>query len=337
MPKIFLVDLEPIETRYTWEWQYHLPKILKKNTGKEIVEISGDTTTRANKTSPGAFLDFNSTNIYKSEQAICLAELFQSGEMTSHDTILFTDAWNPAILMAKYMKELGEAKPYLAGIWHAGCYDPNDFLGRIENKNWAHYAEKAIAQALDISFFATRYHYELFLRHHPQDAEAEVVGFPMEYIIENKEAFTKNNVYQKENIVVFPHRLAPEKRVELFDDAMTMVPNDIEGVVCQRQNLKKQEYYEVLSKSKLVFSASLQETLGIGVYEGMVYGADYIVPDRLSYKEIYRNRYSTDVENPKDLAYMITKKVREYENRKSDELDLISEKYFSSKEMCKHL
>ena len=43
----------------------------------------------------------------------------------------------------------------------------------------------------------------------------------------------------------------------------------------------------LLERSKMVFSANLQETLGISCYEGALSGAIPMVPDRLSYTEMY--------------------------------------------------
>jgi hypothetical protein len=43
----------------------------------------------------------------------------------------------------------------------------------------------------------------------------------------------------------------------------------------------------LLGEAKIVFSASLQETLGIGCYEGAIVDAIPMVPDRLSYTEMY--------------------------------------------------
>jgi hypothetical protein len=43
----------------------------------------------------------------------------------------------------------------------------------------------------------------------------------------------------------------------------------------------------LLGEAKIVFSCSLQETLGIGCYEGALVDAVPMVPDRLSYKEMY--------------------------------------------------
>jgi hypothetical protein len=56
--------------------------------------------------------------------------------------------------------------------------------------------------------------------------------------------------------------------------------------VCQDQQLNKNEYHNLLGEAKLVFSANLQETLGISWYEGAIVDAIPMVPDRLSYSEM---------------------------------------------------
>jgi hypothetical protein len=84
---------------------------------------------------------------------------------------------------------------------------------------------------------------------------------------------------------LFPHRIAPEKQVEIFRDLKEHLPQ-YEFVVCQDQQLTKNEYHNLLGEAKLVFSANLQETLGISWYEGAVVDAIPMVPDRLSYSEM---------------------------------------------------
>jgi len=59
-----------------------------------------------------------------------------------------------------------------------------------------------------------------------------------------------------------------------------------EFVICQEQQLNKNEYHNLLGEAKLVFSANLQETLGISWYEGALVDAIPMVPDRLSYSEM---------------------------------------------------
>ena len=41
--KIFLVDIESVPTRYTCEWKWHVPQLLKDN-GFDVEVIEGDLT-----------------------------------------------------------------------------------------------------------------------------------------------------------------------------------------------------------------------------------------------------------------------------------------------------
>jgi hypothetical protein len=105
----------------------------------------------------------------------------------------------------------------------------------------------------------------------------------MEYLSEILEMFKQ---VPKRDLILFPHRIAPEKQVEIFRDLADTLPQ-YEWIVCQDQQLSKNEYHNLLGSSKIVFSANLQETLGISCYEGALVNAIPLVPDRLSYCEMY--------------------------------------------------
>ena len=64
--------------------------------------------------------------------------------------------------------------------------------------------------------------------------------------------------------------------------------------MCQDHQLSKNEYHNLLGEAKMVFSANLQETLGISCYEGAVVDAIPMVPDRLSYTEMYYDIFKYD-------------------------------------------
>jgi len=108
-------------------------------------------------------------------------------------------------------------------------------------------------------------------------------GWPMEYMPDTLIMY-KN--MKKRDLILFPHRVAPEKQVEIFRDLKEQLPQ-YEFVVCQEQQLTKNEYHNLLGEAKLVFSANLQETLGISMYEGSLVDAIPMVPDRLSYSEMF--------------------------------------------------
>jgi hypothetical protein len=94
----------------------------------------------------------------------------------------------------------------------------------------------------------------------------------------------------KRDLILFPHRIAPEKQVEIFRDLKTHLPQ-YEFIVCQDEQLTKKQYHTLLGQAKMVFSCSLQETLGIGCYEGALVDAIPMVPDRLSYSEMYLDAF----------------------------------------------
>jgi len=110
----------------------------------------------------------------------------------------------------------------------------------------------------------------------------------MEYMVDLLAEY--NVPTSKTDIVLFPHRVAPEKQVEIFKDLGKEFP-DVDFVVAQERNLNKDEYHSLLMRSKIVFSANTQETLGISCFEGALVGATPLVPDRLSYTEMYGDKF----------------------------------------------
>ena len=321
---IYIVDLEAVDTRYTKEWKTYLPRQLKKATNHQVVTISGGDTPQA--TTPGAFLNFGGTNVYKANQMQQIGKLFCDGKVKDGDYFLYTDAWNPTVLQLKYMAELLKVKIKIGGMWHAGSYDPQDFLGRlIGNKPWVRNTEQAMFDTFDHNFFATEFHIDLFAKSFPQ-AEHYTglnpnrgdkvcrVGWPTEYMEFTLEMYQNMD---KKNKILFPHRLAPEKQPAIFDDLKRALPQ-YEFVVCQEQPLTKNEYHNLLGEAKLMFSANLQETLGISWYEGAIVNVIPMIPDRLSYSEmamkefLYPSNWTENMESYRVNKEHIINKIIDY-------------------------
>ena len=283
---IHIVDIEAVDTRYTKQWKEHLPNQLRRATNEDVVVISGGETPQA--TTPGAFLNFGGTNVYKSKQLETIGEMFCNGEIKDGDYFLYTDAWNPTVIQLRYMAELLGVDVRVGGLWHAGSYDPHDFLGRlIGDKPWVRHAEMSMYECYDDNFYATDFHIDLFtdtmMDNYDVDMDKAIkVGWPMEYLRNSLDSYKGMT---KRDLILFPHRIAPEKQVEIFRDLKERLPQ-YEFVVCQEQELTKNEYHNLLGEAKIVFSANLQETLGISWYEGALVDAIPMVPDRLSYSEM---------------------------------------------------
>jgi glycosyltransferase involved in cell wall biosynthesis len=186
------------------------------------------------------------------------------------------------------MAELLDIDVTIGGLWHAGSYDPQDFLGRlIGDKPWVRHAEISMFECYDDNFFASDFHIDMFTDVFDEDYAIDYnsikrVGWPMEYL---KGSLDSYKGMEKRDLILFPHRVAPEKQVEIFRDLAQRLPQ-YEFVVCQDQELSKNEYHNLLGEAKMVFSANLQETLGISWYEGALVDAIPMVPDRLSYSEM---------------------------------------------------
>ena len=278
---LWLLDLESVESRYTSQWKTHLPKLLEQF-NVQVIEGADDIPPA---TTPGAFLNFGGTNIYKSTQIEKIARAFTNGEVKDGDHILFTDAWHPGIINIKYMSQLLGVKVITHGLWHAGSYDPADFLGRlIGDAPWVRHAERSFFECYDHNHFATQFHIDMFKESFDvSDNKIVRTGWPMEYMKSILEPFKGT---PKRDLILFPHRIAPEKQPEIFDDLQQSMP-EYEFIMCQTEQLRKPEYHKLLAEAKIVFSANLQETLGISAYEGAIVDTFPLVPDRLSYTEMY--------------------------------------------------
>ena len=317
---VFIVDIEAVESRYTGQWKRHVPNLLQK-AGHDVQVISGPTDIPS-ATTPGAFLNFGGTNIYKARQVEQMGRIFCDGAVHAGDHFIFTDAWHPGIINLKYMSELLGIPVITHGLWHAGSYDPQDFLGRlVGNKPWVRHAEKSFFYAFDHNYFATDFHIRMFYENLIQpdsDRKATMyktiiedivfndkvvrTGWPMEYMKDTLENYCTN---PKRDLILFPHRIAPEKQVEIFRDLAVQLPQ-YEFVVCQDTQLDKHEYHKLLGRAKIVFSANLQETLGISCYEGALVEAVPMVPDRLSYSEMYYEGFKYPSEWTEDWdSYLI--------------------------------
>jgi hypothetical protein len=359
--KIYIVDLESVQTRYTSQWKEGLPEYLAKyckdvGSDAEVINISGGDVDMV--ATPGAFLNFAGTNVYKSNQAIEISKLFSEQKVQDGDKFLFTDAWNPVIFMVRYMVELLGIKAELHGIWHAGSYDPQDFLGRlIKDKRWSLGMELATFHALDKSYFATQFHIDLFAQN--------VLGISKEYIVvkeRNNKLIRSGQPHNKlldhlkpfantpkRDLILFPHRVAPEKQPEIFRDLATYLP-EYEFVVCQDQQLTKDEYHKLLGESKIVFSANLQETLGISAMEAVIANSVPVLPDRLSYTEMYRDAFKypsawtadweSYVANRELMVHHIRSVMENFSGFKPElnlQWDELLEKYLQAQVMFSHL
>lgn len=337
--KIYLLPVEPLEQRYTLQWLKYLPQKIEDETGKEVVVLMGEQ--RETETSANAFLNFTDTNHFKNTQMNEVVKEFEQGNVNPNDSFLVLDAWNPTVHEIRYMSELLDVPVKIYGIWHAGSYDPADFLGRkVEDKQWSKDFERSLYFLYDLNFFASEYHMHLFSDGlDVYKTRQDRTGFPFEFLDDLPKRYDTSN---KKDQVVFPHRKAPEKNPQLFEaisDIFDYDGSDVNFVFTLDETNTKDEYYQLLAESKIVFSANEQETLGIGTYEAMILGCLPLVPNDLSYYEMYNDAFKYDPKNkgaPLGLAAIIQDyldKYDEYDIVRKGNLEFIKNNYFHANQL----
>jgi len=330
MNTIWIVCLEPIDQRYTKQWYDNIPAILKTRIAEReldynVVTIEGQAI--AENTTPGAFLDFGATNVYKSSQAMAVSQAFSDGLIKPGDKFLITDAWNFIITPIKYMSDLLDIPVEIHSIWHAGAYDPSDILGYKMSKPWPWLQEQSWFMCSDYNYYATESHKNMFLTNLdiPADHRNRAVrsGQPHELIVDN---LCKRQTNKKTDTVLWPHRYNDDKQPEIAE----LLAEDFDMIITQKMSLEKEAYYDTMSTCKVIFSCALHENLGISVMEAVLTGAIPVLPDRCSYSEMYLPEFKYPSE--------WTESVEQYKIHATDLKEFIQDKldnYDQYKELIK--
>jgi hypothetical protein len=318
MTTIYIIPIEPIDSRYTAQWYHNIPLIISDQVAAlgldtKVVTIDGEQV--ANTAQAGAFLDFASTNVYKASQVQRISMMFNQGVIQPHDKFLVTDAWNFAITAIKYMSDLLDIPVQIYSIWHAGAYDPSDILGYRMQKPWPHHQERAWFHCSDFNYFATDFHKNMFLKNLSIEPEyhqrAVRSGQPHTPIIDQCAQYFDQ---PKKNQMIWPHRYNADKQPEIAEDLALVIPT----VITQKLNLAKAEFYQTLGTSAVMFSCSLHENLGISMMEGVLAGVIPVMPDRCSYSEMYLDEFL--------YPSAWTETLDAYEQHRQDILEFIQER-----------
>ena len=320
--KIIHVPIEKVPTRYTMEWkevfeqQFTAEKI-------EYITVEGETPVIPIET--GSVLDAYGTNKYKLSQLTKLIDMIADGTIEDDDVIFFADLWFPGIEALFYIRDLSKKEFKIAGIYHAGTWDPYDFTSQHNMRDWGQHAELSWLHGVDTVFVATKFHKNMIVMNSGDfdNTKIFVTGIPFNA----KQLQTQYPFESKENIVVFPHRCNEEKHPEKFDKLKKKYPQ-WRFVKTLEETQSREEYFQLLAKSKVMISFADQETWGFSTLESMALGNYVIVPNGLSYRETVPDseyRYHKDNEVATMLEdFMSREELPTYSNIDTIGTDAIS-------------
>jgi len=286
--KIHIVPIEPMLERYSAQWLDWIATYLIQNPiiQTRIYEPYDYLHTQTTSTiTHGQFLDVYETNSYKMTQLQWLIEALKSGQIANGDTILLLDGWFPGIETIAYIRDCMGLDIKIVALFHAGTYDPHDYLTQKRVGYWGQDIENGWFKIYDKVLVATHYHRQLLCNSRcVEPHKVQVVFFPMFH------TWNPIEVERHPKLVVFPHRHVPEKQYDLFDKLANNNDPNL-GFIYQATHgpnfTNKEHYYRTLNSATYSISMALQETWGIAMIESVLAGCIPIVPDRLSYSELY--------------------------------------------------
>ena len=319
------VPIQPLESRYTKQWlRWFESKFKEYNI--DYKTILGDPL--VSTIMKGTFLDVNGSNYYRFSQLQKIAVLFYEGKIKDGDIFFFADIEFPGHVEAvRHMAQLQGIGVKIYGFMHAASCTTEDFVSPLAP--WQKYFELGWIKVCDGVFVGSKYFKDKFVkerieRYAPKEDVEELttkiysVGNP--WNTEEVRQMIKP-LPEKENIVIFPHRWEYERRPNIFVDMAYMLKGKFpewrfivttskpiinstkiwlncllekakkDGVIEVYENLSKREYYEILAKSKLMVSTSIEENWGYTVTESATFDTHVLCPNNFSYKEYLPQKY----------------------------------------------
>lgn len=308
-PTIHYLPIESIPARYTEQMHKWVRDELDKFVALEKVASYFVYVPEfdASEISSGQFLDNYGSLIYKQQQLALVIAAMREGIVASGDIVLVGDIWYPGLEAVKMAAELSGISLVIAGWHYAGVYDPNDYYSKTLN-GWSRAFETMLVKdVVDVICCGSEYHRDFLCRN---TGRCPSKTLPLGLVWNPSEVARNSNGVSKENLVVFPHRLAPEKSPDsfiyaaaslskdypswkfVFSVASGQVPVDLLelnsslGSPCSFYKPKdKSDYYALLARASVVYSSGHQETFGYAVHEGLALGCVPCLPERACYSE----------------------------------------------------
>lgn len=307
MINLYYLPIEPLPMRYSIEWRKYFKNGLKRFKqfndrffikdaySFNVIDIDPQEQIPT-QIIQGQFLDYINTHKYRGVQLETILNLFNKKAIKDNDIFFFDDIWFPGIEILAYIRNFSGIKFKIVGCLHDGSYDPADPTAQVGINTWGHHFEYMLTEFVDLFFVATNFSKNLFLKYRPKQNPNKIIvtGFP----IETPQEYITNQLQFRERtpVIAFTHRRSPEKNPDFineFNNLLILQQNDYANISCYKVvptfdfNFSKQEYYEWLSLCKFAISWAELENWGIGMAEATLCGAIPIVPNNLSYKELY--------------------------------------------------
>ena len=320
--KIFYMGLEPYEGRYTLQLTDWTERAYKKR-GVEYVIVPGTTIDDSKAISVGQVLDAHGRSYFGMSQIMNLVQMMRNGEVTKDDVIFFEDMFQPGMESLPYILNQVDAKhrPTIYLRCLAQAIDPDDFVHVWGMSKWMSLYEQMCNEIPNVVILASNE--EMVANMRIANWKAPIYNISgLSFGKEEVQSRVEQKPFmERKNRVVFGARWDQEKQPQFFLDMIQKFKEkhpETEFTICQggplrsnndfyvqeakhlakqglltiNENLKKNEYYEILADSRVLFNCALQDWTSNTVSEADALGANVLFPAYRSFPEVFANDHT---------------------------------------------
>jgi hypothetical protein len=316
------MGLEPYEGRYTLQLTDWTERVYKRR-GIDYVIVPGTTIDNSKAIVTGQVLDAHGRSYFGMSQMMNLVKMMKAGEITSDDAIFFEDMFQPGMESLPYIiqqsPEQYRPKIYLRCL--AQAIDPDDFVHVWGMSRWMSLYEQMCNEIPNVHILATNEEMVAHMRIANWQAPIYNISGLSYGKAEVLERVKKIKPFeQRSHRVGFAARWDQEKQPGFFMDLIehwhankTLPPVEFAifcggplrsnnpvyvnrarmmeqaGALKIYENLKKNDYYELLNDTRVLFNCALQDWVSNTVSEADTLGCNVLFLASCLSKLIFRN------------------------------------------------
>lgn len=324
MRKLFYIGLESYESRYTLQLQEWNERVFKRR-GINYEIVTGSELDDSKAIVTGSVLDAHGRSYYSLSQTMNLVEKMKRGEVRTDDVIFYEDMFTPGLECLPYIIQQSpkQYRPRVYVRCLAQSVDPDDFIVREGMLPWMRRYEQMIDEFVSGILVASE---ELVahLRIAGFRAPIYVTGLPFGKSEVQQRVSDLKPLNQRAHRVCFAARWDDEKQPDFFMDLaerFATIDPDLEfalltghnGIKSNNpdsinraaelqknhsvnfsvyDNLKKNDYYNILKDSKILFNCALQDWVSNTVSEADTLGCLTAFPAYRSFPEVFANNHN---------------------------------------------
>jgi hypothetical protein len=322
MRTLWYCGLESYVGRYTLQLQEWNERVFKRR-GVNYRVVHGEYLDTSKAISTGQVLDAHGRSYYALTQMANVVKLMKEGEITKEDVIYFEDLFTPGFESLPYIIDQlsEEMRPKIYVRCLAQTIDPDDFVHVWGMDKWMSLYEKMVCSTVT-GVLASNEEMIANMRVAGWDVpiyNISGLAFGKDEVISRVDGYIKPFNTRRYR-VVFSSRWDQEKQPDFYMDLVErwheQYPSkEVEFVLCSggplksnnssymsrtRQleedgklivydNLDKNQYYEILNDSRVVFNCALQDWTSNTVSEADALGCNVLFPAYRSFPEIFAN------------------------------------------------